>query len=1075
MAQIPVYEGGQTDVRSAGVVDSYATAEQMGAGIGRALQGLGNTLQSLSVDFKREKDKQDTMLRNERVAQSVADSSIKMSEINADIQTKAPADGSGVKDSVYKSQLELIEKQAAEIQDPVARSQYKIKMLGDLAGYAQNNVQFELERGIKNTTDRSNFALNGLENAVRTNPGMWDKHMSEGVAIIDAQTVPDGQKENMKREWVQRTAYARFQGLTEAAKSPEDFDAITKELQQPKWQDAFKPEEYNSVLNDIAQSKKVFTTQAATQARATLDGIESRLREGVAVDPAELSQASSMAEGSSDPIIMKRALRATRDSQIIERSKKMTSTQLQVEADRRLGEGYPNMTPRLADAAEKANKAFPGISPGFFGAVSNMEYGVYMTGTAAKGNPKFAPRAVSAKVDVTGLRPRTADALSIAGQIYGAPLPLVSAYRSQAYQNQIRMRGNPNRRSVAEHSHHTSGTAVDISTAGMSGADKGKLVDALVQAGFTGFGEYGTHIHTDMRARTTRGFNPRTGELGWSKGSPEVVAALVNRGYSADAPANSLKRGNAAMVDTTDYGQGPVGGGTSAIGVNQWTEKSFLAIMRDPKIAQRIGLPPNLSDAQLLDLRKDPDWSFMATGAYAEQNKAYLENSLGREVNDAELYMAHFLGPGGAQTLLSAYKNNPDANAAELMPNAAKNNPSRFFDKNGKAMSVRDVYDNIAVKFSTAPNQVQFEDAQTYKRQAENARKREQSDPMTLYSNNVVNTNDLNAQGGFATRGAMALAAGDYYSIPKAEMKPFTADEATDYSKQIADGSLEQKLSLLGNINEMDKAAPGMGQAAMAQIGQKDTAYAYAGAVLSERDDLPTAEMVVRGADRLKQDKNLSETLFAGKEAYTAFGEATSNALGNIPQAQKAAVFEAAKAYYAERMAQQGKFEFDPDEFKKAAIKVAAGDETAIGDVNGTPTMLPPGVTEDTFNAAIDNLTDADLIKFGADGAPPIDITGAPVPAQDIAKEGTFVFIGGTSYKIRMLDGNFLVTGDTDGKGRLAAYVFNADPKAIEDVAARPPEMYITPEEQDRAMKQWQYQPPTSIQPPDSLKQLLGN
>lgn len=79
----------------------------------------------------------------------------------------------------------------------------------------------------------------------------------------------------------------------------------------------------------------------------------------------------------------------------------------------------------------------------------------------------------------------------------------------------------------------------------------------------------------------------------------------------------------------------------------------------------------------ILDLRFDADKASSLAAELARENKAALEGALGRAVDAAELYAAHFLGPRGARALLSA---DADASAAALLPSAAASNRHVFFD-----------------------------------------------------------------------------------------------------------------------------------------------------------------------------------------------------------------------------------------------------------------------------------------------------------------------------------------------------------------------------------------------------------
>lgn len=1041
MPTIPGFES-TTDVRNAGVAQVYADPNAFGAQVGQALKGAGQSLSELSATFAAKKKEQTNLLRAEDVANNVANASIDFARTNAAAQTNAPPDGSGTMDTVLQDQRQQIEVRANTIKDPVARAEFRTRMLGRLTNYAENNVEFEINRKLTYSTEVSNYTLNGLENAIRGDASTFDTSHKDGLEIINSQKVPEAQKEKMRMEWTQRTAHARFQGALASAKTPEDFDVIAAQAKEDKWVSAFKPNEYEAMLTDISQAKKAFVTQADVTARAALDGAEARTEKNVIMDRDELGSIVETAQQSSNPITLKRAMRLQRDQQILERSKKLPAAELEARSNQLVQNGYPGVPQEVANASERVANEFKGVSSSYLANVSLQEYGVYFPKGGSKANPKFAPRGTHAGVDIRNIKPYVQNAATLAGEIYGAPLPILSGYRSQAYQNAIRFaKGkNPFRKSVAKDSHHTKGDGIDVSTAGMSGAQKGKLVDALLQAGFTGFGEYGTHIHADFRDFTTNNYNADTRELGWSKGSPEVIAALQARGYRKGVKNTVIDRGNRAQQNSpqeaVDYGKGVLDNSTSATGLNGFTAGTWLGLAGDPAIAQRVGIDSGLSEEQVLELRKDPVMSLKMTAVLAEQNRKALEPVLGRPANDAELYMAHFLGANGAIAFIGMYETDKETLGKDLMPKAAENNRGRFYDKAGKPYTVGEMYDKVATQFSANPSQVQFEDAQTYKRVADTARTQEKSDPITRYASTTGGVAPLEGEGSYAARAATALTVADLYSIPRSDMKPFTQDEAAGITKAFSEGDVKTKLEIVQNFNQMDEVAPGMAQAAFAQIGQKDTVYAHAGAVANQRNDSVTADTIIRGQSRLTEDKTLGDTLFKGSDALTTFNDTVDGALNSIPAQARNAIFEAAKAHYAETSAQKGLFQFDAKGFETSILKVIGGNSEGVGNVNGHATLLPEGVTAAVFDLAVNNMSDADLIKLSVDGKPPLDIEGDVISASDVSSEGVFVSTGGDEYKVRMADGNFLTTGDRV-EGGFKAFIIKADADTLQEIVAR--------------------------------------
>lgn len=106
--------------------------------------------------------------------------------------------------------------------------------------------------------------------------------------------------------------------------------------------------------------------------------------------------------------------------------------------------------------------------------------------------------------------------------------------------------------------------------------------------------------------------------------------------------------------------------------------------------------------SQILALRHDPELASVMAGELAADNRAALSARLGREPDAAELYLAHFLGIGGAGQLLSALEATPDRSAAALFPDAAAANRAIFHDKSGAPRSVAGVMEVIRAKVSAA-------------------------------------------------------------------------------------------------------------------------------------------------------------------------------------------------------------------------------------------------------------------------------------------------------------------------------------------------------------------------------------
>ena len=162
---------------------------------------------------------------------------------------------------------------------------------------------------------------------------------------------------------------------------------------------------------------------------------------------------------------------------------------------------------------------------------------------------------------------------------------------------------------------------------------------------------------------------------------------------------------------------------SSATGLYQFIEQSWLgvvarhgddhglgwaasAITRGSDGRYRVADPAMRS--AILDLRRDPTASAAMAAEFASDNRNHLESRLGHRVDSVDLYLAHFLGAGGATKFLRNFEANPDAAAADFFPAAARSNRPVFYNRDGSARSLSEVRERFAAKFegtTPAPSQ----------------------------------------------------------------------------------------------------------------------------------------------------------------------------------------------------------------------------------------------------------------------------------------------------------------------------------------------------------------------------------
>ncbi|MEO6839281.1 MAG: transglycosylase SLT domain-containing protein [Bradyrhizobium sp.] len=106
----------------------------------------------------------------------------------------------------------------------------------------------------------------------------------------------------------------------------------------------------------------------------------------------------------------------------------------------------------------------------------------------------------------------------------------------------------------------------------------------------------------------------------------------------------------------------------------------------------------------VMKLRDDPAASSAMAGVLTRSNSFKLTGTIGRRPTDSELYMAHFMGVGGASKLITNAEDNPQASGARMFPNAAAANRSIFYDSSGRARSVSEVYSVLTSRYAAAAN-----------------------------------------------------------------------------------------------------------------------------------------------------------------------------------------------------------------------------------------------------------------------------------------------------------------------------------------------------------------------------------
>ena len=194
-----------------------------------------------------------------------------------------------------------------------------------------------------------------------------------------------------------------------------------------------------------------------------------------------------------------------------------------------------------------------------------------------------------------------------------------------------------------------------------------------------------------------------------AEGRPEVVGAIRQ---AADRSGISFDYLYHQARLESGLNPSAAASSSSARGLYQFLDQTWLATVARHGAENGLGWAANaisrgangryiVADPELrrsvMSLRNDPQASSALAAAFASDNRDYLASRLQRPIRSVDLYIAHFLGPGGAVRFLTALASDPGQSAASLMPEAAAANRPIFY-YHGRARSVAEVRDVLAVR-----------------------------------------------------------------------------------------------------------------------------------------------------------------------------------------------------------------------------------------------------------------------------------------------------------------------------------------------------------------------------------------
>src|SRR3979409_1575779 len=176
-----------------------------------------------------------------------------------------------------------------------------------------------------------------------------------------------------------------------------------------------------------------------------------------------------------------------------------------------------------------------------------------------------------------------------------------------------------------------------------------------------------------------------------------LATAKMESNFNPTASAStSAARGLFQFIDQTWLGTVKEAG--SQLGYGKYAD----AITKTPSGSYSVSDPA--ARTAIMKLRDDPAAASSMAAVLTQSNSFKLTGKIGRRPSDGELYMAHFMGVGGAAKLISNAEDNPQASGARLFPNAAAANRSIFYERGGRARNVSEVYSVLTQRYASAAN-----------------------------------------------------------------------------------------------------------------------------------------------------------------------------------------------------------------------------------------------------------------------------------------------------------------------------------------------------------------------------------
>jgi hypothetical protein len=346
MPNIPLVQAGER--ARVGAPEVTATGTQFGAGIGEAIQGIGGELMDWAGTI--------ATVRRQKAALDAAAASASLDFTPEYIEQlkNAPPDGSGFADGTMEAYDNWSSQQLDLIEDPNVRERVKRDLDADRARISSNAYKEEYRLLEQNAGEQVKAGVGATLNTIRTSPENYNVAVGKGLQVLEETPgLTPAAKQAAKRAYESNAARARFEGMLDAATTPEQVEQIGKELDADLWREKMTPQEYEQVVDRHNTAQNTVNGAVKAEMTARLNSFRERDGKPDALIPeSELLPMRQMVEQYGTPEDVRDYWKIVKSQSVMAAQRGQPYTQvLRNEADARAGvtvKGWQNYETQLA-------------------------------------------------------------------------------------------------------------------------------------------------------------------------------------------------------------------------------------------------------------------------------------------------------------------------------------------------------------------------------------------------------------------------------------------------------------------------------------------------------------------------------------------------------------------------------------------------------------------------------------------------------------------------------------------------------------------------------------------------------